>query len=84
MESLIPLLMAGAGFLVIGFILGHNKGFADGFNYAVANSEEVGKVISKEVIKNARMRVMKVVDGELKEVDGTVEEKPETVEETVE
>ncbi len=80
MESLIPLLMAGAGFLVIGFILGHNKGFTDGFNYAVANSEEVGKVISKEVIKNARMRVMKVVDGELKEVDGAVEEEPEAVE----
>ena len=35
--------MAGAGFLVIGFICGHNKGFSDGFDYAVANSEEVSK-----------------------------------------
>ena len=80
MGNLFPLIVIIAGSIAIGYIVGHNKGFTDGFNYAVANSEEVGKVISKEVIKNARMRVMKVVDGELKEVDGAVEEEPEAVE----
>jgi len=68
------------GSALIGFIIGHRKGFSDGFDSAVENSDEIGKIISEEMFKNARMKVLKVVDGELKEVDGAVEEKPETVE----
>ncbi len=82
MESLIPLLMAGAGFLVIGFICGHNKGFSDGFDYAVANSEEVSKKVAEEVMKSATMRIFKKEeDGRFTEVDKIVYE---PVEETVE
>ena len=70
MESLIPLLMAGAGFLVIGFICGHNKGFSDGFDYAVANSEKVSKKVAEEVMKSATMRIFKKEeDGRFTEVD---------------
>jgi len=43
--------VAGAGFLVIGFIVGHNKGFSAGFDYAVANSDEVSKKVAEEVMK---------------------------------
>jgi len=68
------------GSALIGFIIGHRKGFSDGFDSAVENSDEIGKIISEEMFKNARMKVLKVVDGELKEVEGVVEEKPETVE----
>ena len=82
MESLIPLLVAGAGFLVIGFICGHNKGFSDGFDYAVANSEEVSKKVAEEVMKSATMRIFKKEeDGRFTEVDKIVDE---PVEETAE
>ena len=85
MESLIPLLMAGAGFLVIGFICGHNKGFSDGFDYAVQNSKEVGEEVAKNIMKNGTLRIYKMEkDGVFKQVEETVEEKPDSVEETVE
>jgi len=70
--------MAGAGFLVIGFIYGHNKGFSDGFDYAVQNSKEVGIEIAKNMVKEGSLRIYKI------EKDGTftqVEEKPDSVEE---
>ena len=62
--------MAGAGFLVIGFICGHNKGCSDGFDSAVANSEEVSKKVAEEVMKSATMRIFKKEeDGRFTEVD---------------
>ena len=70
LESILPLIVAGAGFLVIGFIVGHNKGFSDGFDYAVANSDEVSKKLAEEVMKSATMRIFKKEeDGRLTEVD---------------
>lgn len=78
--TVISVIVMCGGSALIGFIIGHRKGFSDGFDSAVENSEEIGKIISEEMFKNARMKVLKVVDGELKEVDGVVEEKPETVE----
>lgn len=82
MESVLPLIVAGAGFLVIGFIIGHNKGFSDGFDYAVANSEEVSKKVAEEVMKSATLRIFKKEeDGRFTEVDKIVDE---PVEETAE
>ena len=80
MTTLVSAIGMCIGSALIGFIIGHRKGFSDGFDSAVENSDEIGKIISEEMFKNARMKVLKVVDGELKEVDGAVEEKPETVE----
>ena len=82
MESVLPLIVVGGGFLVIGFIIGHNKGFSDGFDYAVANSDEVSKKVAEEVMKSATMRIFKKEeDGRFTEVDKIVDE---PVEETVE
>ena len=80
MTTLVSAIGMCIGSALIGFIIGHRKGFSDGFDSAVENSDEIGKIISEEMFKNARMKVLKVVDGELKEVEGVVEEKPETVE----
>ena len=66
------------GSAVLGFMVGHNKGFSDGFDYAVANSEEVSKKVAEEVMKSATMRIFK------KEEDGRFTEVEKTVEETVE
>ena len=78
LESVIPLLMVGAGFLVIGFILGHNKGFSDGFDYAVENSKEVGEEVARNIMKKGTLRIYKMEkDGVFKQVQETVEEKPE-------
>ena len=74
--------MAGAGFLVIGFICGHNKGFSDGFDYAVENSKEVGEEVAKDILENGTLRIFKKEeDGRFTEVDKIVYE---PVEETVE
>lgn len=76
MESVLPLIVVGGGFLVIGFILGHNKGFSDGFDYAVENSEEVSKKVAEEVMKSATMRIFKKEeDGRFTEVD-KISDKP--------
>ena len=78
MESVLPLIVVGAGLLVIGFILGHNKGFSDGFDYAVANSEKVSKAVAKEVMKSATMRIFKKEeDGRFTEVDKISDEPTE-------
>ena len=83
MESLLPLIVVGGGFLVIGFICGHNKGFSDGFDYAVENSKEVGEEVARNIMEKGTLRIYKMEkDGVFKQVEGTVEEK-ETVEETV-
>ena len=83
MESVLPLIVVGGGFLVIGFIVGHNKGFSDGFDYAVANSEEVREEVARNIMEKGTLRIYKMEkDGVFKQVEGTVEEK-ETVEETV-
>jgi len=69
------------GSAVLGFTAGHNKGFSDGFNYAVENSKEVGEEVAKNMVKEGSLRIYKI------EKDGTftqVEEKPDSVEETVE
>jgi hypothetical protein len=66
------------GSAVLGFILGHNKGFSDGFDCAVQNSKEVGEEVAKNIMKNGTLRIYKI------EKDGTftqVEEKPDSVEE---
>ena len=79
MESLIlPAIVMCLGSAVLGFMVGHNKGFSDGFDYAVANSEEVSKKVAEEVMKSATMRIFK------KEEDGRFTEVEKTVEETVE
>ena len=81
MESLIlPAIVMCFGSAVLGFILGHNKGFSDGFDYAVQNSKEVGNEIAKNMVKEGSLRIYKI------EKDGTfnqVEEKPDSVEEKV-
>ena len=77
--------MAGAGFLVIGFICGYNKGFSDGCDYAVENIKEVGEEVAKNIMKKGTLRIYKMEkDGVFKQVEETVEEKPDSVEETVE
>ena len=82
MESVLPLIVVGAGFLVIGFILGHNKGFSDGFDYAVENSKEVGEEVARNIMKKGTLRIYKMEkDGVFKQVEETVEEKPDSVEE---
>ena len=82
MESVLPLIVVGAGFLVIGFILGHNKGFSDGFDYAVQDSKEVGNEVAKNIMKEGTLRIYKMEkDGVFKQVEETVEEKPDSVEE---
>jgi hypothetical protein len=79
LESLIlPAIVMCFGSAVLGFILGHNKGFSDGFDYAVQNSKEVGNEIAKNMVKEGSLRIYKI------EKDGTfnpVEEKPDSVEE---
>ena len=78
MESVLPLIVVGGGFLVIGFICGHNKGFSDGFDYAVENIREVGEEVAKNIMKKGTLRIYKM------EKDGTfksVEEEPDSVEE---
>ena len=82
MESVLPLIVVGGGFLVIGFIVGHNKGFSDGFDYAVENSKEVGEEVAKNIMKKGTLRIYKMEkDGVFKQVEETVEEKPDSVEE---
>ena len=56
------------GSAVVGFIVGHNKGFSEGFDFAVENSEKVSKAVAEEVMKNATMRIFK------KEEDGRFSE----------
>ena len=66
------------GSAVLGFIVGHNKGFSDGFEFAVQNSKEVGNEVAKNMVKEGSLRIYKI------EQDGTftqVEEKPDSVEE---
>ena len=82
MESVLPLIVVGGGFLVIGFICGHNKGFSDGFDYAVENSKEVGEEVAKNILEKGTLRIFKKEeDGRFTEVDKIVDE---PVEETVE
>lgn len=71
MESLIlPAIVMCLGSAVLGFMVGHNKGFSDGFDYAVANSEKVSKKVAEEVMKSATMRIFKKEeDGRFTEVD---------------
>ena len=77
MESVLPLIVVGGGCLVIGFICGHNKGFSDGFDYAVENSKEVGEEVAKNIMKKGTLRIYKMEkDGVFKQV----EEKPDSVE----
>ena len=79
MDSLIlPAIMMCLGSAVLGFIVGHNKGFSDGFEFAVQNSKEVGNEVAKNIMKNGTLRIYKM------EKDGTfnpVEEKLDSVEE---
>ena len=79
MESLIlPAIVMCLGSAVLGFITGHNKGFSDGFDYAVQNNKEVGEEVAKNIMKNGTLRIYKI------EKDGTftqVEEEPDSVEE---
>lgn len=79
MESLIlPAIVMCLGSAVLGFMAGHNKGFSDGFDYAVENSKEVGEAVAKNIMKKGTLRIYKM------EKDGTftqVEEKPDSVEE---
>jgi len=75
---ILPAIMMCLGSAVLGFIVGHNKGFSDGFDYAVQNSKEVGNEIAKNMVKEGSLRIYKI------EKDGTftqVEEKPDSVEE---
>lgn len=83
MDSLIlPAIMMCLGSAALGFILGHNKGFSDGFEFAVQNSKEVGEEVAKNIMKKGTLRIYKMEkDGVFKQVDGTVEEKPDSVEE---
>jgi hypothetical protein len=64
MSALVSAVMMVCGGMVIGYYFGHRKGFGDGFDCAVQNSDD----IAKKVMENAHMRVFKMVDGELKEV----------------
>ena len=58
------------GSAVLGFMVGHNKGFSDGFDYAVENGKEVSKKVAEEVMKSATMRIFKKEeDGRFTEVD---------------
>lgn len=67
---IIPAILMCIGSATIGFFVGHNKGFSDGFDYAVANSEEVSKKVAEEVMKSATMRIFKKEeDGRFTEVD---------------
>lgn len=79
MNSLIlPAIVMCLGSAVLGFMVGHNKGFSDGFEFAVQNSKEVGNEVAKNIMKNGTLRIYKM------EKDGTftqVEEKPDSVEE---
>ena len=79
MESLIlPAIVMCLGSAVLGFICGHNKGFSDGFDYAVQNNKEVGEEVAKNIMKKGTLRIYKM------EKDGVftqVEEKPDSVEE---
>ena len=79
MNSLIlPAIVMCLGSAVLGFIVGHNKGLSDGFDYAVQNSKEVGEEVAKNMVKEGPLRIYKI------EKDGTftqVEEKPDSVEE---
>ena len=66
------------GSALLGFIVGQNKGFSDGFDYAVKNSREVGEEVAKNIMKKGTLRIYKM------EKDGTfksVEEEPDSVEE---
>ena len=71
MDSLaIAAIVMCVGSAVVGFIVGHNKGFSEGFDFAVENSEKVSKAVAEEVMKNATMRIFKKEeDGRFTEVD---------------
>ena len=58
------------GGFAMGFILGHKRGFYDGFQDAVTNSDEIADML----MKNARMRVFKMENGKMEEVTGETEE----------
>lgn len=63
---IIPAILMCIGSAVIGFLVGHNKGFTDGFDYAVSHSKEV----AEEVMKSSTMRIFKKEeDGRFTEVD---------------
>ena len=85
LESLIlPAIVMCLGSAVLGFVVGHNKGFSDGFDYAVENSKEVGEEVARNIMKKGTLRIYKMEkDGVFKQVEETVEEKPDSVEEKV-
>lgn len=81
MTTLVSAIGMCIGSALIGFIIGHRKGFYDGFDYAVVNSEKVSKKLAKEMMDTATMRIFKKeADGRFTEVKKPVEEKSETVE----
>ena len=72
MNSLIlPAIMMCLGSAVLGFMAGHNKGFSDGFEFAVQNSKEVGNEVAKNIMEKATLRIYKIEkDGTFTQVEG--------------